>query len=104
MTLPELLTRLRNLFRRTQADRAIQEEIEHHLTLETRHNKELGMTTTDAARKARLDFGGIEVTREAEREARGLKLIEDFVGDARYALRSLARSPVLAGAAIVTLA
>jgi len=80
------------------------DEIQHHLAMETQHNRELGMKTTDAARKARLDFGGVEPTREAERDARGVRWLEDFVGDVRYALRSLRRSPVLAGAAVLTLA
>ena len=99
-----LLIRLKALFKKHQADGDMLDEIQHHLALETQHNRELGMTTTDAGRKARLDFGGIEPTREAERDARGVGWIEDFVGDVRYALRSLRRSPVLAGAAILTLA
>lgn len=103
-SLPGLLIRLKALLKKQQADRDMVEEIQHHLALETQHNRELGMNTGDAARKARLDFGGIESVREAERDARGVRWIEDFVGDVRYALRSLRRSPVLAGAAILTLA
>lgn len=99
-----LLMRLRALFKSKQVDLEMAEEIQHHLTMETQHNRELGMKTTDAARKARLDFGNIEVTREDERDARGFRWIEDFLGDVKYALRSLRRSPVLAGAAILTLA
>ena len=103
-TLNGLLLRLKALFRKSQADQEMNEEMQHHLALETAHNRELGMTTTDAARKARLDFGGLEAAREAERDARGVRWLEDFVADVRYALRSLRRSPVLAGAAILTLA
>jgi putative ABC transport system permease protein len=99
-----LLVRLKALFRKDQTEQEMNEEIQHHLALETEHNRELGMSTGDAARKARLDFGGLEATREAERDARGVRWLEDFVGDVRYALRSLRRSPVLASAAILTLA
>lgn len=99
-----LQVRLRSLLRGTQVDREDVEEIQHHLAMETAHNRELGMRTTDAARKARLDFGSVEAIREAERDARGGRWLHDFAADARYALRSLRRSPVLAGAAILTLA
>ena len=102
-TLSGLLVRLKALFRKSHAELEMDEEIQHHLALETERNRDLGMSTTDAARKARLDFGGLDATREAEREARGVRWLEDFVADVGYALRSLRRSPVLAGAAIVTL-
>src|SRR5262245_31872447 len=99
-----ILRRLLGWLSGAQKDHDFTDEIQHHLALETQHNRELGMKTTDAARKAKLDFGNIEVTREDERDARGFRWIEDFLGDVKYALRSLRRSPVLAGAAILTLA
>src|SRR5512143_98420 len=102
--LHSLTLRLKALLYRTRADQDAVDEIQHHLALETQHNRELGMRTTDAERKARLDFGSIEAIREAERDARGSRWFHDFTGDVRYALRSLRRSPVLAGAAILTLA
>src|SRR5512143_1230626 len=102
--LHSLTLRLKALLYRTRADQDAVDEIQHHLALETQHNRELGMRTTDAERKARLDFGSIEAIREAERDARGGRWLQDFGGDVRYALRSLRRSPVLAGAAILTLA
>jgi putative ABC transport system permease protein len=49
-------------------------------------------------------FGGVDRVREEHREVRRMQLLEDFIADARFALRSLRRTPGLAGAAIVTLA
>jgi putative ABC transport system permease protein len=99
-----LLVRLRALVQTAQVEQEMDEEIRHHLVLETERNRQLGMTTADATRKARLDFGGLDATREAERDARGVRWLGDFAADVRYGLRSLRRSPVLAGAAILTLA
>ncbi|HWA59373.1 MAG TPA: ABC transporter permease, partial [Gemmatimonadales bacterium] len=101
---PRIALGLRSLLRRTQADQDAADEIAHHLAMETQLNRELGMKTTDAERKARLDFGSIESVREAERDARGGRWFHDFTGDVRYALRSLRRSPVLAATAVLTLA
>ncbi|HSB54710.1 MAG TPA: ABC transporter permease, partial [Gemmatimonadales bacterium] len=102
--IPGLFDRLKALLRRDQLDRDTADEIQHHLAMEAAQNRELGMRTTDAERKARLDFGSIEAIREAERDARGSRWVHDFLGDVRYSVRSLRRSPVLAGAAILTLA
>src|SRR6185503_16650649 len=96
--------RLRALFKRTTADRELSEEIQFHIELETEKNVRLGMPPAEARRAALAHFGGVLRVREDHRDVRRLKWIEDFVTDARFAVRSLRRSPALAGAAIVTLA
>jgi len=48
--------------------------------------------------------GGVEATRDAHRDARGVSWIEDLLGDVQYGFRTFRRSPVLVGAAILTLA
>ena len=57
-----------------------------------------------ARRRALVAFGGVETTREAHRDGWGVAWIGDLGRDARYAVRTFARNPMLAGAAIVTLA
>ncbi|HWA15143.1 MAG TPA: ABC transporter permease, partial [Gemmatimonadales bacterium] len=99
-----LYERFRMLFRRGQVESEMEEELQHHLTLETERQAARGLSPEAAARRARVDFGGMEAVREAHRDARGTRWLEDLVADTRYAMRSLRRSPVLALAAIVTLA
>ena len=96
--------RLRALFATRGVDREMDDEIRMHLDLETERNITLGMSPEEARRRALLAFGGVEATREAHRDARGVSLMEDLLSDVRYAFRTFRRSPVLAGAAILTLA
>ncbi|HTS88223.1 MAG TPA: ABC transporter permease [Gemmatimonadales bacterium] len=99
-----MIRRIRAFFRPVAAEQEMEEELQHHLALETEANLARGLPPDEAARQARLAFGAVEALREEHRDARGLRWLEDFIGDSRYALRSLRRSPVLAAAAILTLA
>jgi putative ABC transport system permease protein len=96
--------RLRALFRRAATEQELEEEIRLHLDLESEKNFREGMTPDQARRQALVAFGGIEAVKEAHRDRRGVRWIEDALADARYALRTFRRNPVLAGAAIFTLA
>lgn len=96
--------RLRAIVRDQQSDGELRDEIAFHLERETEKNRRLGMSPAEARRVAVAHFGGVERVREEHRDVRRVSWFEDFVGDARFALRSLRRTPALAGAAIVTLA
>ncbi len=104
LTLIEIRRRLTAWLRRGAIEREMEEELRHHLTLETERNVGLGLSPAEAGRRARLSFGGMESAREGHRDARGTRWLTDLVADLRYAVRSLRRSPVLALAAILTLA
>jgi predicted permease len=98
-----LRARLRALVHPTAADDSLSDEIRFHLELETEKNLRMGMNPAEARRLAVAHFGGVQRVREEHRDVRRLQWIEDFVGDVRFALRTLRRTPALATAAIVTL-
>jgi putative ABC transport system permease protein len=102
-TIKGLRARLRALLRRDIAERELDDELRFHIEMETEKHVREGMPQKDARRRALRDFGGIEPTKEAHRDVRG-RWLEELVADTRYALRTLRRAPVLAGAAILTLA
>jgi len=102
-TIKGIRARLRALLRRDAAERELEEELRFHIEMETEKNVRMGLSASEARRRALRDFGGIEPTKEAHRDVRG-RWLEELAADTRYALRTLRRAPVLAGAAIVTLA
>ncbi|HMI56730.1 MAG TPA: permease prefix domain 1-containing protein, partial [Gemmatimonadaceae bacterium] len=98
------LTRMRALLHAERADRELDEEILFHLEQEAAKYERSGMSPEEARRRAMLAFGGVARTREAHRDVRVVRWLTDLIGDARFALRSIKRAPVIAGAAVITLA
>jgi putative ABC transport system permease protein len=97
------LVRLRALVRGSTADRELNEEIRFHLEQEAAKNVALGMDPDTARQRALATFGGVRRVQEDHREARGLRWLEDFVADVRFALRGVRRAPALTAAAVITL-
>ena len=58
----------------------------------------------EARRRALIQLGGVEQTKQAVRERATLPKLEDVLQDARYGLRAMARNPGFAAVAILTLA
>ena len=104
MPFDRIILRIRAALRGRAADRELDDEIRFHLEREQEKNVRAGMTDSDAWRRAFVAFGGVQQVREAHREVRAVPWLSDVGGDVRFALRTLARRPALAGAAVITLA
>jgi predicted permease len=91
---------MQRLFRRERLDR----ELQYHFDLRIADLVAQGANPQEAARRARLEFGGAGAIEEACRDARGTRWLEDFIRDGRYGLRVLSRSPVFTIVAILSLA
>jgi predicted permease len=97
-------SRVAGMFGRQHTDRDLDREVEFHLEMLAERYVRGGMNAADARARARREFGGVTQMKEAYRDRRGLPGIETFLQDARYATRTLLRTPGFTLAALLTLA
>jgi len=98
-----LRVRLHALFRRGAVDRELEEELQHHLELETERNLTRGMSAEEARNRAQRDLGNALGHREAAWEAYGWSWLEQLGQDIRYGVRVLARNPAFSIVTILIL-
>ncbi|HJR63133.1 MAG TPA: ABC transporter permease [Gemmatimonadaceae bacterium] len=98
-----LARRLRALLFKRTTEQDMDEEMRFHLDMETEALARTGLDVTAARRRALVSFGGVERFKEAGRDARGTRWVEDFIHDARFGVRALTRSPAASAIVIVTL-
>src|SRR6266403_3488792 len=100
--LNDLLFRLRSLFRRKNVERQLDEELRFHFEQQVAKFIHSGLSSQEAKRCARLEFGGMDQVKEEHREARGVNFVETLLEDLRYAVRQLLNSTGFATAAVLT--
>ena len=99
-----VVRRLRALFDRDAVEREMDEELRLHFELEAREHEQRGLSATAARRAAMISFGGVDGVKEAYRDARGVRSLENLMHDLRYALRTLVRQRVFSATVVLTLA
>jgi predicted permease len=95
---------LRSLFRKEQASKDLDEELNGFLEMAAEEEMQQGMNRKDALRAVRLKRGSLEGTKEVVRSAGWEFFVETLWQDFHFALRQLRRNPGFALAAILTLA
>lgn len=101
--LRQLVLRIRSLALGARVDRELDEELRFHVDQQVELNIRHGLTRDEARLAALRQFGGVDQRKEECRDTRRVGWLVDAVRDGRHALRLLARSPVFAVAAVLSL-
>ncbi len=102
--LSDLFIRLRAIVRRRAVEAELDDELRFHRERQLESYERAGLSPAEARRRLEIEFGGLEQTREACRDARGTSTLEHVFQDVRYGLRSLFRTPAFTIVAVLTLA
>src|SRR5271155_57109 len=102
-TFREFMNRLQFLRRRARFDRELHDELHFHLEARAADFEDQGLSKDEALRRARAEFGSVQLAREDSREAWRFQWLEHLVMDARGGLRMLWRSPGFSILAILCL-
>lgn len=85
---------LQYLFNRSRREAELSQELQFHLEMQVEEYRSQGLDEPEARRRAMLELGGLEQTRERCREAYAGRFLDILMQDLRYGIRSLLREPV----------
>jgi putative ABC transport system permease protein len=89
------------MLRRKRMERDMDEEMRFHLEARSTDLMRNGLAKQEALRRARLEFGGMETTKDQCRDAVGVTFLETLAQDVKHGIRTMVHAP---GFTIITVA
>ena len=96
--------RLLRLWQKPLAERHLDSELQFHVEQQIAEHIAAGMSPQEASRRARAEFGGVELYKEECRDTRWENQLDIFVCDLRIAVRGLLKDRRFAFVSILVLA
>jgi putative ABC transport system permease protein len=96
--------RLVNLLRHNHADQELTREVDSHVSLLEAEFRRRGMNDENARLAARRAMGSVALAKDLHRDARSFAWLEDVLGDVKYTVRTLRRTPGFTAVSVLTLA
>jgi hypothetical protein len=92
------------VWRRKQFEAEMDAEMRLHIESYVTDLVRSGVSLVEAERRARIEFGSVEATKDECRQAWGLQRLDELRADLRLAFRGIRQSPGFAAIAVLSLA
>ena len=94
----------KNVWRHRSQEAELDAELRFHAERRVQDYIDAGLSLDDARRRVRFEFGGMDQTKEACRDVRPLRWLDELVRDVRLGFRSLGRERFFAASVTLILA